>query len=85
VGTAQRRRHAGQGQHVASVSGPSPYVVTFDRDIAECVAVASPAGGGLQTVTSGVTVSGSKVTIFEINRGDGSYATGASISVAVFC
>ncbi len=76
------------GSHVASTEGDEPYVVTFDRDISKCAAVAAPMGPPLQVLVSGVVTgvgsTSNTVSIFVISRETGAFAK-AEVSVAVFC
>jgi predicted ATPase len=74
------------GSHVVSTTGsPGDYEVTFDRDISKCAAVATLNGEGLQqVVTAAVTTGSNAVSVFVVNRANGTGAT-ARVSLAVFC
>lgn len=74
----------GTNSGATAASGTMPFTVTFNRSVADCAAVAVPAGGSLQSLVSGVTKSGSSVSIFVISRATGAYAP-TNISVAVYC
>lgn len=77
-------KDAVQGSHAVSASGTAPYVVTFDRIVGSCAAIAAPNGPNAQVVVSSVVPSGSTVSVYVVNRATGAFNE-ASVSLAVYC
>jgi hypothetical protein len=73
------------GSHVVSTSGsPGGYDVTFDRDISECAAVATPNGPGPDVVVVGAVSNSNTVVVLVATRAAGFPALDG-VSLAVFC